>query len=109
MRPKNVLLQTKAKHFQCLCKYCTNIDLKIKTINSAVIQNKLQCTLPDRYFAANLAMCNVAPRGYRPLTCVDRECSQCGVDVLDRYLQSLKNATNKDAIKIMLCLKLKVY
>ena len=74
LRPKNILLQIKAKHFQCLCEYCTNIDLKIKAINSAVIQNKLQCTLPDRYFAANLTMCNVAARGYRPLTCVDREC-----------------------------------
>lgn len=37
LRPSHVLVQSKAKLYQCLCETCTNVDMAIKAINQEVI------------------------------------------------------------------------
>ena len=87
LRPKCVCLQNKAKLQQCLCEYCTNIDLKLKAINQEVVKHKTN-TIKNRYHLCDLTLC---PKDgpYAPLKCIDRLCPNCGVKGIQKFLGSL--------------------
>lgn len=71
MLPKNVLTSHKQKFQQCLCEYCTNIDLKIKQLNTVLEGNKIE----GRDALSESSLCPVPT-----LACSNRTCPNCGVD-----------------------------
>lgn len=76
LKPKHVLPFTSHKFKECLCEYCVNIDLQIKALN-IVIPNQIT----DRYSLNRMTLCSEQKR-----SCANRECDNCGVDVLDNTL-----------------------
>ncbi|PIK53459.1 hypothetical protein BSL78_09645 [Apostichopus japonicus] len=88
LRPKHVLVQKYAQHFQCLCEYCTNIDLKIKVINLQLVRHKIGLRLNDRYHTKDITTCGRTGK-FPMLSCIDRKCNICGVQKLAEFLQPL--------------------
>ena len=69
----------------CLCEYCTNVELKVEAINK-VGRGKL---LKSRYDLLNKTMCQEG--NYHPFharDCIERRCENCGVENLkDKILK----------------------
>ena len=74
IRPKHVRPQREAKLFQCLCIYCTNIDLKVESINKL---KDLPARIKDKYALLNETMCPPEENGFHARACVDRLCEKC--------------------------------
>ncbi|XP_071481542.1 uncharacterized protein [Diadema antillarum] len=83
LRPNNILLHKKAQLEQCLCEICTNIDLKLQTLNRELIREN-QMSITSRYQLSDLTLCEG-----RNLECIDRECSKCGVVKLDHAVDAI--------------------
>ncbi|KAJ8050249.1 hypothetical protein HOLleu_03381 [Holothuria leucospilota] len=88
LRPVYVVPHTKAKLYQCLCEYCANVDLKLKSLNHTAAGHKVKCSLLDRYHASDKTVCQY--EGNFPIrACLDRDCANCGTSKLEEYLQPL--------------------
>lgn len=74
LRPKNVLTQSHAKLFQCLCEYCANVELKLEALNKSMYI----AWLGDKYDICKITLCDHEGK-YPRIACVDRKCSSCGV------------------------------
>ena len=98
----HILTQTHAKWYQCLCEYCTNIDLhvKLKEVNKQVTQQKKSCRIRDIYFAAEITMCPDLVETYsgrfNNLACIYRKCEKCGTHQLGDYLKGIREIDNID-------------
>jgi hypothetical protein len=84
-RPKFVECARDAKYRQCLCKYCTNIELKLKTLNTVAKRS----IIADKYALRDITMCNKQGE-YHKIDCINRKCHDCGVDRIDLHLESLR-------------------
>ncbi|KAJ8050612.1 hypothetical protein HOLleu_03877 [Holothuria leucospilota] len=88
LRPVYVVPHTKAKLYQCLCEYCANVDLKLKSLNHTAAGHKVKYSLLDRYHASDKTVCQY--EGNFPIrACLDRDCANCGTSKLEEYLQPL--------------------
>lgn len=97
LRPENVLVQSKAKLYQCLCETCTNVDLALKAVNQAAISAKCPSTINDRYLLSEMTMCSTENPS-ADLSCIDRQCLKCGVDQLDDYFKPLLDTSSDTAL-----------
>lgn len=95
MRPRNILLQHKARLEQCLCEVCTNIDLKLQSLNRERKQKGLK-QIPSRYDLSDMTLCTT-PSEER-LKCIDRKCSKCGVQEIDNALAPLLQVSSEKSI-----------
>ena len=97
LRPKQVLTQKYRKLYQCLCEYCENVKLKLKTINKlAQSLNRNDLKLDDEFTAVNESLCKKQEEeAFHKLTCIDRQCRNCGTEVLRQKLQTLTNANDQ--------------
>ena len=72
------------KYRECLCEYCANVDLKLKSINAIVPQN---LRLLDRYQVSRLTLFPKETSSDYKKNCLDRQCSNCGTQALSRHLE----------------------
>jgi hypothetical protein len=86
-RPKNVMTMSNNKFINCLCEYCTNLELKLQVLPK-IIENREGHEKPkDKYDLANETMCAYNLHPQKP--CLDRKCPQCGIDLLTQRFPEL--------------------
>ena len=78
LRPKQVHTMSRNTFNNCLCEYCTNIELKVKAINFII---GCKGDLRNRYNASRKTLCPKEDRfTFYKRECVERNCSSCGTD-----------------------------
>ncbi|XP_069117201.1 uncharacterized protein [Argopecten irradians] len=90
LRPTYVKTHKNERLNQCLCEYCLNVELKIKTL-------KQFNTLKDatKYSIVNGTMCDKKGK-YHKRECIERRCSCCGVrEFKERILSTLQQDRDK--------------
>lgn len=79
LRPKHVLTANKTQLRQCLCEYCTNVEIKLKVLNTCQSVTKYK----DAMAIVNDSLCSKGPKKeYNKLECIERKCEECGVKSL---------------------------
>lgn len=94
IRPKNVLLAKDSKMRQCLCEYCTNINLLLRSLSRlACNEHLVMDKVTDVYQLGNLTLC---PKGedakFHNNDCIHRSCSKCGVRAIEDHYSGLMSA-----------------
>uniref|UniRef100_A0A8C4WX24 Uncharacterized protein n=1 Tax=Eptatretus burgeri TaxID=7764 RepID=A0A8C4WX24_EPTBU len=95
LRPIDVLPLRQNKLNQCLCEYCTDILLKLQSLNQvASLYSDSECKIVDKYALLALTLCKKEEGStvFR-LRCVDRICDECGVQLLDDRFVNLVQAS----------------
>ena len=105
LRPDSVHPFTKHSYTACLCDQCAKLELKIEAWNKLVKkmgQPEFYLSLIDEVSA--ITMCHI-PEGWawkhhqRP--CIERECTDCRVHVLDVYLGQFWQQFADEEIKFL--------
>ena len=84
---------TKNKFNQCLCEYCTNIELKLRPLNKFLeIKRRSDYKITDRYAASRNSLCG-KPEGshYYNRECLDRKCDHCGTKLIQDHFSQIIN------------------
>ena len=87
----------KAKLIVCQCEYCTNLQLKLKIINSYLAAEQ-KPTTQDLYSLSNNSMCQKSPDNkYHQPSCLKQTCVNYGVCKLhNNYLEELSKVKDMD-------------
>ena len=85
-RPQTVLPFTSHKYRECLCEYCANVDLKLKSLNAAIQQD---LRIQDRFQVSRLTLCPKELDANYKKNCLDRQCTSCGTQELSRHLDTV--------------------
>ena len=86
LKPASVLPFTANKYRECLCEYCANIDLKLKTLNSLLLPEK---RIRDRYELNRITICKTDDNGAsKSIGCNNRACNDCGIHLFQAYIES---------------------
>ena len=102
LRPSNVLTQKHTKLTQCLCEYCTNIELKLKVVNQQIlIQNLSNLRVADKYHAVNLTCCEKGEQYFHKKPCIIRNCKNCEVKGLSDHLGRLLEKNGEEKVSWM--------
>ena len=93
MRPKHVKTQKAQPMNECLCEYCSNIEMKLKTVKqicSTLERQDLKVLCEDRYNFVQATLCQ-KPEGqkYSEKACIERECKKCGLEQLKDKLKPI--------------------
>ena len=89
LRPGNVKTMAKNKFNQCLCEYCTNIELKLRSLNKFLdVKKKSEFKMNDRYAVSRESLCPKPGQSkHYTMKCLIRKCNDCGTKkVNDRLL-----------------------
>ena len=78
-RPTHVRPMRQASLRQCLCEYCTNVELKLRAVNGIAARLDNNCRIRHVYHAVDIITCGRHEGVWRK-TCAYRECSTCSVD-----------------------------
>ena len=93
LRPKQVHTMSRNTFNNCLCEYCTNIELKVKAINFII---GCKGDLRNRYNASRKTLCPKEDRfTFYKRECVERNCSSCGIDMIYNISDLLKKKCSK--------------
>ena len=99
IRPKHIVPYTQHKFRECLCEYCVNVDLGLKTLNTfGSSKGQAHITISDRYCASHLTLCPKINNQYKK-KCLDRNCPQCGVHLLKLHLVPLLDEYSAELIQ----------
>lgn len=90
-KPRNVLPFTDHRLRECLCDYCLNIDLILKSVNSLCASAGKDCPIADIYAASQLTLCPKVDGEYKK-ACLDRYCETCGIQRVSEHLQPILTA-----------------
>ena len=90
-RPSHIKSPTQAKYRGCLCDYCQNINLKLQIMNQHLQEKgKSEKKITDHRHVAALTVCvKENGRRYHNAKCIQRQCTNCGVQLLNHYLGDL--------------------
>lgn len=93
-RPADVLVLRRTRLNQCLCEICTDIMLKLQTLNHLANHGHKEAKLADKYELIAATMCSKDNQdNYFQSKCIHRNCDNCGVKLLDgRFAGLLKDA-----------------
>ncbi|CAG2246971.1 unnamed protein product [Mytilus edulis] len=85
LKPPNVKTFSNTPLQQCICEYCANISLKIKTL-----KYKIKSFPENKYETVNKTLCP-KPNGalYHKRECIYRDCSSCGVSMLNELVNQV--------------------
>ena len=72
-KPGTIKTSRHSTYRQCLCEICTNIDLKLDTLNKFLGEYRID----GRDVLSDMSLCRVST-----LDCINRTCSSCGVNVV---------------------------
>ena len=98
LRPSHVLLFTAHKFRECLCEYCVNIQLKVKSINSH-LSSYTHLRIQDQYHASRITLCPRQPGEEYKSSCLKRSCTACGTRLLQEHLQPALHDTELKCAK----------
>ena len=90
-RPSHIKSPTQAKYRGCLCDYCQNINLKLQIMDQHLQEKgKSEKKITDHRHVAALTVCvKEDGRRYHNAKYIQRECTNCGVQLLNHYLGDL--------------------
>ena len=86
MRPKHINTARTSKLRQCLYEYCTNIEEKLKVLNNFTKEHP-KCRIKDKYVFSQITLCKDVKDGDDSISCLERNCSSCGIQKIDNYLK----------------------
>ena len=91
LRPTYVRKVGDIKFRGCLCEYCENITLKLKTLNRACdLQLQKDFKINDIHDLVSLTMCPLSDDDkYHSKECRERQCENCGVKKLMTHFDPL--------------------
>ncbi|XP_063446520.1 uncharacterized protein LOC134726055 [Mytilus trossulus] len=90
LRPCNVKTMNKNAFNNCLCEYCTNIELKVKAIEKVVGNRSI---VRNRYDISKETLCSKALNSqFYHKKCLERRCDKCGPE---KFTKSLTDVLNK--------------
>ena len=94
LRPDDVLLQRRQAILQCLREYCTDVMLKLHTLNHvAAACGRRDLAVKDKYALVSSTVCRPDDGGrYARPSCIHRTCQDCGVSRHDDTLNLLIQA-----------------
>ena len=73
LKPRHLLTSHRQSYKQCLCEVCTNIDLKIDSLNK-ILKNTPMGEIKGRDALSEMSICiNVTKE------CINRSCKSCGI------------------------------
>lgn len=79
LRSKKVMLQKHRKLFQCLCRYCENVKLKLTAVNRlAEKAERPDLKLHNEFAAVSATLCPKQEQKFHKINCIDRYCNECG-------------------------------
>ena len=89
LRPKMTKTVKHTKINTCCCEYCANVTLKQEAINSFLSSKAhRELMLPNKYELRNATLCEKEQgQVHHQKTCLDRKCSNCGVEAIRTKLQ----------------------
>ena len=100
LRPSNIKTMSSNLFRQCLCEYCTNIELKLKTINEKLQRLGLGVCLENKYMASRLTLCaKEKDTDWYAKECITRECDECGVEKFREFVES--RITDEDLVEVV--------
>ncbi|XP_033728817.1 uncharacterized protein LOC117317958 [Pecten maximus] len=82
-RPKNVKPVAHTKYNQCLCEYCTNVELKVNSLVRFCSSQHIEPFCKDKYEVSRLTLCQ-KENGFYKKQCIDRKCMECGVGAIEK-------------------------
>ncbi|XP_070562440.1 uncharacterized protein [Ptychodera flava] len=89
LKPINVKPIRKNQLNQCLCEKCTNIMLKLRTLNATLGRHQYgNLKIKDKYDLLNISLCE-KQNGLHSYKCVSRQCEKCGVRKLRERLERI--------------------
>ncbi|MES9901055.1 MAG: hypothetical protein ABW168_00060 [Sedimenticola sp.] len=99
-RPSNILTSKHQPMYSCLCDVCTNIDLKLRTLNNFSDKvKKPEMKIRDRYQAVNITMCDKGENKFHKIDCINRQCGDCQTDLLMAHLQPLLQEHGNETVE----------
>ena len=87
-KPKHVHLRQDWRLRMCLCEYCTNVNLKLRSLNRVAAKVQNSARIRHGYHAVDLLTCG-RQNGIWRKECAYRECTKCKVNTLQHHTQSL--------------------
>ena len=98
LRPQHCLTADNIQFTSCLCEYCVNAELKLKTLNGISKKRGLSLNVKDKYELCSMTMCEKSGT-YNERPCIERTCSACGVcKIKDHFSALLPEEDNKDGV-----------
>ncbi|CAC5413756.1 unnamed protein product [Mytilus coruscus] len=95
LRPSNVKTMNKNAFNNCLCEYCTNIELKVKAIEKVVGNRSF---VKNRYDISKETLCIKANYSqFYHKKCLERKCDKCGPA---KFTKSLTDVLNKKSTTV---------
>lgn len=85
LKPENILPHTSHKFRECLCEYCVNVGLKLKSMNSK-LGRYADLKLQDVFEASRTTLCPKDGSNYKR-ACLERECDDCGPKLIKAHLR----------------------
>ncbi|KAK0050883.1 stomatin-like protein 2 mitochondrial [Biomphalaria pfeifferi] len=81
----------------CLCEFCMKIFLYMEGINKFLIKKgHRELTLKNPGSSLDLTLCPRTNANYfHKLQCIERSCRNCGVDLINKYFEPLKNCMDE--------------
>ena len=98
LRPVHMTTVTKSKMNQCLCEKCTNCDMKLQTLNRICGHIESSLKLNDRYICVDKTLC-AKINGRRQMSCLDRNCEECGVKCLEEHYKCVLKGEESEDIR----------
>ena len=96
MRPQHIKLRSQVKYRGCLCEYCANMEHKITAINRVAHRHNLKSPLTTVKSLSKITLCDKGDSQFHKIECIERRCSQCGVNKITERLQNLLDAEHGD-------------
>ena len=90
LRPKHCLIMDSTKFKNCLCEYCVNVELKLKSLGDAA-RRGVKVTLKNKFEVINASMCDKKGE-YHDKNCIERNCMLCGVAKIKEDFHPLEEA-----------------
>ena len=92
-RPANTRTARQSRLRFCLCEYCTNVELKLRIVNSTAARISYNSRIRHVYHAIDIITCGRQAGGATSWkqACALQQCDVCSVDQLDRHLQPLQH------------------
>ena len=87
-RPKHVCLQRQAILRQCLCEYCTNVELKLRAVNEVAARIDNRCRIRHVYHVVDIITCGRSQGSWKK-ECAYGNCLQCSSQDLTNHLDPL--------------------
>ena len=99
LRPSNVKTIKDTQLNQCLCEYCTNIEMKLHSLNSFLCRRHMnRLRIEDKYTLSRTTLCSKENEHYRK-KCIDRQCENCGTQIIYDHLKEIKEKWGDHTIK----------